>query len=1032
MTGNIYYYMSPPHLSLPGRTRAGLGPKSGAGPSEGKFFVSIWDEEAVDPRITGGKGSGLAKLCRGIADLKALGLPVDVPFAVVLTPNFMRRLVSTDPGLIEKVKELEEALARGREVNELLREIRERILSLRFPPELEEALDRAVKMLREEAEKAGKEEPIRVAVRSSGLAEDLPTASFAGQYETFLNVPLSDRERLKEAILKCLASAYGDRVVDYRQKLRTRGIKVPSETEILARGLFAIIIQLMVDSEISGVGFSLEPESGNTKIIKSTACLGLGELGVQGRVPTAEIYAAKLDKEREVELFGKRVRTPVVCLGVNPPSKPQREKMVWDPETGRNIIVEVKEPYNPRIANDAQAFLISLAVSHLEKTVGKGKPVDVEFAWEKGRLYLLQVRPETVHAAKSKAVIETYSLVERPPPGSLLGTGLNVGTKIASGPLLPLELSDLPTEELTARIRLLKRILTKMASELGIKPILYTKITSPPWEPVMKRDLISGIITELGNRTSHPAIISREEGLACSVGTKGLSEKVGQLADLYWGAACTKCDFCAVGEVGKQEVPEACPACGGELFVVKVKEPVTLDCTRGEARIYRGALKYKVEKRELKKIPSPKTRVAVNCGSPMEALHVSLLPGVSKVGLAREEFIAAWIQVHPVFCVEASRVKAEGGFWAPEVEELFPPGADPREEWVYRLTLGMSLIAASFYPREVILRFSDFKTNEYATLIGAVYYELKCPRCGRGLALKAYENCPRCGSPVEARKVELEPKEANPMLGWRGVSRYLDPRFKDAFMMEVEAMLRCHKKGLTNLVPMFPFVRHPEEAKQVTELVKEAFRREGLRHPKMIFMAEVPSIGFVPYLFNPWCDGYSFGTNDYTQLITGTDRDSPLLPFNEDIPAVRMAIATVADSAHMENYRRFGILGPASDKVDPEEVGAYPKELGVCGQAPSDLPGFLKFLAVYLDYVSVNPDAVMKTLEELEKAERELAELCERCGYDPEKVALELSKEFELWDPFGTGRPGVSEFRARWLMAKLGVGPYAEEKTEEQ
>ncbi|RLI07189.1 hypothetical protein DRO32_04295, partial [Candidatus Bathyarchaeota archaeon] len=494
-----------------------------------------------------------------------------------------------------------------------------------------------------------------------------------------------------------------------------------------------------------------------------------------------------------------------------------------------------------------------------------------------------------------------------------------------------------------------------------------------------------------------------------------------ELKDLYWGVACFKCDFCAVGEVGKDPVPDRCPSCGSELFVVEMKEPITLDCTRGEARIYRGALRFRVERKELHEVPRPRTKVAVNCGSPMEALHVSLIPGVSKVGLAREEFIAAWIQVHPVFCLKASKIKEEGGFWAPEVQELFPPGVDPKEEWVYRLTLGMGLIAASFYPREVILRFSDFKTNEYATLIGAVHYEICCPNCGRGLALRAYESCPNCGSSIEVKKVELEPREANPMMGWRGVSRYLDPRFKEAFMMEVEAMIRCHKKGLTNLVPMFPFVRHPEEAEAVTELVREAFRREGLEPPKMIFMAEVPSIGFVPYLFNPYCDGYSFGTNDYTQLITGTDRDSPFLPFNEDIPAVRMAIATVADSAHMENYRKYGILGPAEGALGQE--GGYPKELGICGQAPSDLPEFLKFLAVYLDYVSVNPDAVMTTLEALVRAEGELRELCERCGRDPEKIALELSREFDLWDPFGQGKPGVSEFRARWLMAKLGIEP---------
>ena len=1013
MGTGIYYYLAPPRSFIAPRARARVVTRA-----EEKLFLTIRDEEAVDPRFTGGKGAGLAKIYRAIAELKAKGLPVDVPFAVILGPPFVRRLLSSDPRILEKVRALEEALSRGEEVGPLLAEIRELITGLEFPRELEEALDEAVELLREEGLKAGKEEPIRVAVRSSGLAEDLPTASFAGQYETILNVRLSDREELKKAILECLASIYGDRVTDYRQKLRERGLKIPSEVEICSRGLFSIILQLMVDSEWSGVGFSIETESGHPRVFKSTAWLGLGELGVQGKVPTAEIFAAKIGEKRPIEVFGKKVTSPVVCLGVNPPSKPQREMLKWDPEEGKNVIVEVKEPINPRIANDAQALLVSLAVEHLEREVGKGKPVDVEFAWEKGRLYLLQVRPETVHAVKSRAVIESYVLEEEPPEGALLGVGLNVGTKIASGPLMPLIFGDLPTEELSFRIRLLKRILREFVGKFNAKPIIYTSITSPPWEPVMKRDLLSGIVTELGNRTSHPAIISREEGLACSVGTKGLSERLGELRDLYWGVACTNCDFCSVGRVD-EPAPERCPSCGAELFKVVAKEPVTLDCTKGEARIYRGALKFRVEVREIRELPRPETKVAVNCGSPMEALNVSLIPGVSKVGLAREEFIAAWIQVHPVFCIKASEVKAEGGFWAPEVEELFPPGVDPREEWVYRLTLGMSLIAASFYPREVILRFSDFKTNEYATLVGAVHYELECPRCGRGLALKEHASCPVCGSPVKARKVELEPVEANPMMGWRGVSRYLDPRFKDAFLMEVEAMMRCHRKGLTNLVPMFPFVRHPEEAKAVTELVRRRFEEEGLRPPKMIFMAEVPSIGFVPYLFNPYCDGYSFGTNDYTQLITGTDRDSPFLPFNEDIPAVRMAIATVADAAHYENYVRFGVLGPAAGLIKPEE--GYPKELGICGQAPSDLPGFLKFLAVYLDYVSVNPDAVMRTLEELEKAEEELKELCEACGRDPRRIALELSKEFELWDPFG--KPAVSEFRARWLMAKLGIEP---------
>ncbi|HEW89716.1 MAG TPA: hypothetical protein ENG43_00050, partial [Candidatus Bathyarchaeota archaeon] len=334
---SIYYYVSAPP-TLVGRPRYEEGRRV-----EEKLFFTIRDEEAVDPRFTGGKGAGLAKIYRAIVDLKELGLPVDVPFAVILGPPFVRRLLATNPRILELVRELEEGLARRKEVNDILARIRAMIMKLDFSPELEKALQEAIELLRAEGLKAGKEEPIRIAVRSSGLAEDLPSASFAGQYETILNVRL-DLEEVKKAILECLASVYGDRVTDYRQKLRERGLKIPSEVEICAGGLFSIILQLMVDSEFSGVGFSIETESGNPNILKSTAWLGLGELGVQGKVPTAEIFAAKLPGKRTVELFGREVPSSVICLGINPPSKPQQEKMVWDPVSGQNKIVKIDEP----------------------------------------------------------------------------------------------------------------------------------------------------------------------------------------------------------------------------------------------------------------------------------------------------------------------------------------------------------------------------------------------------------------------------------------------------------------------------------------------------------------------------------------------------------------------------------------------------------------------------------------------------------------------------------------------------------------
>ena len=962
-----------------------------------RYSYNIAEKEALDPRNTGGKGAGLAKMFQAINELIDLGLPVAVPPALVLAPPLARRVLHQDPKIAAEVKELEERLEEGKDFSKHAERIRGMITGIELTDDLLAIIMQVMRSLGEETEKAGKKEPIRIAVRSSGLAEDLPTASFAGQYETILNVPL-ELAPVATAVLECLASVWGDRVVDYRHKLRNQGLKLPSETQIYQGGLFSIILQVMVDSEFSGVGFSIETETGHSNVFKSTIWRGLGELGVQGKVPTVEVFATKDTDLEQATTGGVKVNTSVQSLGVIPPATPQTEMMVWDPERG-NVVVPIENQY-PKIVNDGQAQLISYVVSYLQETAGRGTPVDVEFAWEGEQLYLLQVRPETVHAAKAEAVIENYVLAKEPPEEDLIGMGLNVGTKIVAGPLLPLEFGDTTKEELVSRIRLLKRILTRVAGDHDLRSIVFTTITSPPWEPIMKRDLVGGIVTELGNRTSHPAIISREEGLACSVGTLYLPDNLGKLEDMMWAAACVSCEYVMTGQPSNGQPPQACPECSSPLFIVSLKEHVTLDCSRGEARIYRGRHEYRVEKTVLKELPSIKTGVALNCGSPMEALSVSQLPGILKVGLAREEFIAAWIQVHPTFCVRAKRIKEEGGFWAPKVKEQFPGDASPTEEWTDKLALGMGLIGAAFYPREVILRFSDFKTNEYATLIGATYYELECRQCGKGVALKRYERCPQCNGPVEAQKVDLEPQEANPMMGWRGVSRYLDPRFHESFLMEVEALIRCHVKGLTNVIPMFPFVRHPEEAETVTELFHKKFNGAALEIPKIIFMAEVPSIGFVPYLFNPWCDGYSFGTNDYTQLITATDRDSPLLPFNEDVPAVKMGIAMLADSAHRESP---------------------PKELGICGQAPSDLPKFLRFLAVYLDYVSVNPDAAIRTMEKLSEVEEELRQLILNNDKDAKKVALELSKEFNLWSPFDPGQPGVTEFRIKWLMEKLGM-----------
>lgn len=959
-----------------------------------KYIYDIEESDALDPRNTGGKGSGLAKLHKAIEKLSRRGLPVTVPPALVLGPPIIEFVLQQSPEILQEVKELEEKLEKGEDFSQYTSRIRQFIENIKPTPTIRKTVDEVIEKLREKGSKLGKKEPIRVAVRSSGLAEDLPTASFAGQYETILNVPLQPKQ-LTHGILECLASAWGDRVVDYRQKLRDQGMTLPSETEIYRKGLFSIILQIMVDSEFSGVGFSIETETGHPNVFKSTIWKGLGELGVQGKVPTVEVFAAKTTDTKSVKINNISTETSVQYLGVLPPVRPQTEMMVWRPKKG-NVIVPI-EVDDPKIVNDEQAQLISYVTAYLQETAGKGKPVDIEYAWEKEMFYLLQVRPETVHAVKPEATIETYLLEEKPPEENLIGIGLNVGTKITSGPLMHIKLGEIEKEELTKRIRLLKRILTLLNEKRNMKPLLFTIMTSPPWEPIMKRDLVAGIITELGNRTSHPAIISREEGLPCGVGVQKLTENVAKLETILHVATCTSCTYTTIQE---DPAPQTCPQCGSPTFRLDLKDLITFDCSAGEARVYKGKYNYRIQRTVLEQLPEIRTGVAVNCGSPMEALNVSQIPGIQKVGLAREEFIAAWIQVHPTFCIRAQKTRDEGGFWTPEVKEQFPGKTNPKQEWMDRLTLGIGLIGAAFYPREVIFRLSDFKTNEYATLIGATHYELECTNCGKGIALTKHGKCPQCNASIKWRQVDLEPREANPMMGWRGVSRYLDPEFHEAFMMEVEALIQVYKKGLTTVVPMFPFVRHPEEAKNITQVVKENFEQAGLKPPKMIFMAEVPSIGFVPYLFNPYCSGYSLGTNDYTQLVTGTDRDSPRLPFNENVASVRMAIAMLADSAHRE---------------DP------PREIGICGQAPSDLPAFLRFLSIYLDYVSVNPDAVVKTIQRLAEVEDELRQLVLQYNKHAEGITSQLSKEFDLWNPFNPSEPGVTEFRVKWLMRKLGI-----------
>jgi pyruvate,water dikinase len=482
--------------------------------------------------------------------------------------------------------------------------------------------------------------------------------------------------------------------------------------------------------------------------------------------------------------------------------------------------------------------------------------MDIEWAkdGESEDLFIIQARPETVHAMKAKsAAIEDYSMIKS---GKSIVKGAAIGSKITEG---------------SARVIMDARDISKF------KPgeVLITRMTDPDWEPIMK--IAAAIITDEGGRTSHAAIVSRELGIPCIVG------------------------------------------CGNATKVINTGEHVTVDCSSGsEGVAYEGICKWEVKSYPVQKFARPKTKIMMNIGSPSEAFKSSFLPN-DGVGLAREEFIiASNIGIHPMALIEYDSLKDRK--IKRKIDELTEGYENKTEFYVDKLTEGISQIAAAFYPKPVILRFSDFKTNEYATLVGGEGYE---------------------------------PKEQNPMIGWRGASRYYDPAFEKAFGLECEAVKRVRgKMGLTNLIVMVPFCRTPEEGKKVVAVMaKHGLKQDAKKDALKIYvMAEIPSNIIEADEFLKVFDGMSIGSNDLTQLVLGIDRDNANIAkiANEKNPAVMKMISSVIAAA-----RKKG------------------KYIGICGQAPSDYPDFAKFLVnEKIESISLNPDTVIRTTLEIIKKEK--------------------------------------------------------------
>ncbi len=859
------------------------------------LIVNIEEDIAADGRFTGGKGANLAKL------FHILGKD-NVPYAVMVTTEFAKVLLN-DPAILKLVKELDDVLAEDDEdeARKLAKKITNLIENIKTQPSLIALLAKKIAMLKE---RVGRN---RVAVRSSGITEDMATAAFAGQFETYLNVPLDPSSVIKY-VLKCIASAFGWRVIDYRQDLRKKKILDLSEVELLKQGLISVVIQTMVDSEKAGVAFSIDPDTGNRNVGVVQAVYGLGEMIVQGK-ETASWTA--FVKEPEVKV-----------LGIIPPKSPQKEMLVYDEKTKQNreVAVGLRDPH---VLTFDEVNQVANHVTTIEKNYKK--PMDVEYAVENGKVFITQARPETVHATRT--VLTLFKLKKKPKANPIY-VGIAVGTKIASGSVV----KAVDPEEARREVG--------EYNAKGVRPMLVTSMTTPDWEVVMSLEKVSAIICERGNRTSHAAIVSRERGIPCAVGV--------------------------VGVLGLED-----------------GDKITLDCSGGEARIFRGEIPFEVQEIELEEIPETITKVMVNIGSPEEALHVSQLPSQGS-SLVRIEFVVSSAELHPVFALRADQLGPER--WAPDVKKKYPFITSLADEYIKRLKTGIAIIAGAFKPRKIIVRFSDFKTNEYASLPGAVYYEIKC-KCGRSISLKQQKKCPICDSQdIEVNKVELEFEESNPMIGFRGASRYVDDFFREAYELELKAFTEVHKLGLTNAIPMVPFIRTTIEAEKVTQQIKDAFKKAGLKLPNIIFMAEVPSICIIPKEFSKYCDGFSIGSNDLTQLTLGIDRDSEKIAweFDESNPAVTKSIEMLCEGAHSMN---------------PERT------VGICGQAPSDLGrDFLKFLAMHLDSIGVNPDKVVETLLSIKDIETELIEAIKRNNKDHVKIAGEF---------------GITEGNSKYLIKKF-------------
>lgn len=785
-----------------------------------------------DVALVGGKNASLGEMYR---ELVPMG--VNVPNGFAVTADGYRHFVER-AGIDAAMRALIAGLDK-RDMADFARRgraLRDLVYGAPLPDDMAAEIVEAYRHL--EAAYGGH---TSVAVRSSATAEDLPSASFAGQHESFLNI--SGDAQVLDATKRCFASLFTDRAISYRIDQGFDHLKV----------LLSVGIQKMVRADLasSGVMFSLDTESGFRDVVFITGAWGLGETVVQGTVDPDEFYVHKptFDAGRRCVLR----RT----LGA------KQQKMIYAEGSSRHSTrtVETADAERDRFCiSDAEVMLLADFATKCEKhysaKAGEHRPMDMEWAKDglTGELFLIQARPETVISQRAAAGFERWIMKGT---AEILARGRAIGERVGCG-----------------AVRIVRGPRDLERFEPG--GVLVADTTTPDWEPVMKT--ASAIVTNRGGRTCHAAIVARELGIPAVVGAATATET---LAD---------------------------------------DAIVTVSCAEGdEGRVYAGTVPFETEVIAIGDTRRPRTHVMINLGNPELAFRTSFVPN-DGVGLARLEFIISeHVRAHPMALLHPERVTDPQA--RSEIGRLTRHhGGDGAAFFVEKLSEGVGTIAAAFWPKPVIVRLSDFKTNEYGSLVGGAAFEAA---------------------------------EPNPMLGFRGAARYGHPAYAEGFALECAALLRVRRDmGLTNLKVMVPFCRRVDEGASVVALMAKHGLVRGEDGLEVYVMCEIPNNVMQIDAFARIFDGFSIGSNDLTQLVLGVDRDSEMVAFDYDerdpgvLETIRLAI---------EGARRNG------------------RHVGICGQAPSDYPEVADFLVRHgIDSISLTPDRVVPTTAMILKLEQEL------------------------------------------------------------